>query len=183
MDAFWATGYEATSTRDLCRATGLGRSSIYNTFASKEELFHRALARYADRMTERQIAAMDSTPSVLVALDRMITEVIGNELDPGSDPRGCMVINTLVELGGRDAGVARSLAEDYQRRFVALRQTLERGQRDGEVDPRADTTTLAHLVIASISGIRLSARSGVDRPALRAVANTVLSTVRGPRTG
>ncbi|NUS02366.1 MAG: helix-turn-helix transcriptional regulator, partial [Nonomuraea sp.] len=43
MRAFWDAGYEATSTQDLCAATGLGRSSIYNTFAGKRDLFERAL--------------------------------------------------------------------------------------------------------------------------------------------
>ncbi|WP_228807159.1 TetR/AcrR family transcriptional regulator, partial [Nocardia cyriacigeorgica] len=42
MRAFWSAGYEATSTQDLCAATGLGRSSIYNTFTSKHDLFERA---------------------------------------------------------------------------------------------------------------------------------------------
>src|SRR5690606_8821359 len=46
MRAFWRRGYEATSTQDLCAATGLGRSSVYNAFDSKRELFTRALRRY-----------------------------------------------------------------------------------------------------------------------------------------
>jgi AcrR family transcriptional regulator len=178
MDAFWATGYEATSTRDLCRATGLGRSSIYNTFASKEQLFRRALARYADRMTGRQIEALDAAGSALEVVRQLLDSVIGNELDDGADPRGCLVVNTLVELADKDAEVARTLADDYRRRFVALREALARGQREGEVDQVPDAATLAHFVIASLSGIRVSARAGVDRAALRAIAATVLDTVR-----
>ncbi|CAM5616019.1 TetR/AcrR family transcriptional regulator OS=Streptomyces alboniger OX=132473 GN=CP975_28210 PE=4 SV=1 [Streptomyces alboniger] len=54
MHAFWVKGYEATSTQDLCEATGLGRSSIYNTFSSKHALFRRALARYMDAMNTGQ---------------------------------------------------------------------------------------------------------------------------------
>ena len=55
MHTFWANGYDATTTEDLCAATGLGRSSIYNTFTSKHELFRRALLRYVD--SERATAA------------------------------------------------------------------------------------------------------------------------------
>ncbi|WP_258571869.1 TetR/AcrR family transcriptional regulator [Actinomadura parmotrematis] len=48
MSAFWTAGYEATSTEDLCAVTGVGRSSLYNAFAGKRELFLRALRRYRD---------------------------------------------------------------------------------------------------------------------------------------
>ena len=57
MEAFWAAGYEATSTQDLCDATGLGRSSIYNTFKSKHDLFERALARYMEWQERRAVRA------------------------------------------------------------------------------------------------------------------------------
>lgn len=59
MHAFWANGYEATSTQDLCEATGLGRSSIYNTFSSKHDLFKRSLARYIELMTVPQIELLE----------------------------------------------------------------------------------------------------------------------------
>ncbi|CAM5718428.1 hypothetical protein SALBM311S_08525 [Streptomyces alboniger] len=50
MRTFWEKGYESTSTQDLCDATGLGRSSIYNTFKGQARLFERVLARYIDSM-------------------------------------------------------------------------------------------------------------------------------------
>ncbi|MCZ9337074.1 TetR/AcrR family transcriptional regulator, partial [Streptomyces sp. TRM76130] len=61
MHTFWEKGYEATSTQDLCEATGLGRSSIYNTFKSKHDLFERALAHYIDTMTTAQLAVLEDT--------------------------------------------------------------------------------------------------------------------------
>src|SRR5713226_426616 len=38
-------GYEASSMRDIARATGLSKSSLYYHVASKEELLARALER------------------------------------------------------------------------------------------------------------------------------------------
>src|SRR5215469_3464343 len=49
LDAFWSSGYEATSLDDLAAATGLARGSIYAAFHDKEELYLRTLDRFAAR--------------------------------------------------------------------------------------------------------------------------------------
>lgn len=48
QDVFWRSGYEPTSLPDLEHATGLARSSIYNRFGDKHELFLAALGAYAE---------------------------------------------------------------------------------------------------------------------------------------
>ena len=48
MQVFWAKGYAPTSLTDLLAATGLSKSSLYETFGSKHDLFLKALERYRD---------------------------------------------------------------------------------------------------------------------------------------
>ena len=56
-----------------------------------------------------------------------------------------------------------------------IRAVIESGQRDGDIDPGKDARTLAHLFIASVGGLRVSARAGVDRAALEGVADATLA--------
>ncbi|MFJ6747012.1 MULTISPECIES: TetR/AcrR family transcriptional regulator [unclassified Streptomyces] len=175
MDAFWAAGYEATSTQDLCDATGLGRSSIYNTFKSKHHLFDRALARYMECKNAELTELLESELPARVKIRTLLQRVIDEEFEQDSDGRGCLVVNTCVEVSARDAEVAATLARDYGVRLEALRAVIESGQRDGDIAAGKDARTLAHLVIASISGLRVSARSGVDRVALQGVAEAALT--------
>lgn len=174
MRAFWSAGYEATSTQDLCAATGLGRSSIYNTFHSKRDLFEQALTRY---MTERTGSALE-----LLAGDGPVREKIRTLLwhtaeAPDDDPLGCLVVNSMVELGPRDEHVAALLRTDRDRRFAALLDALSAGQAAGEVARDKDPAALAHFVMSSINGMRVMARAGADRATLESVAEVALTAI------
>ncbi|MET0198044.1 MAG: helix-turn-helix domain-containing protein, partial [Rhodococcus fascians] len=46
---FWTHGYNGTSTETLCRATGLGRSSLYHAFTSKVGLYEECMASYLSK--------------------------------------------------------------------------------------------------------------------------------------
>jgi len=174
MRAFWSAGYEATSTQDLCAATGLGRSSIYNTFRSKRDLFEQALTRY---MTERTDSAL-----ALLAEDRPVREKIRALLRhtadaPDDDPLGCLVVNSMVELGPRDEHVAALLRADQERRFAALRDALAAGRAAGEIAKDKDPAALALFVMSSINGLRVMARAGADRATLESVAEVALTAI------
>ncbi|MYT33441.1 MULTISPECIES: TetR/AcrR family transcriptional regulator [unclassified Streptomyces] len=176
MEAFWAAGYEATSTQDLCDATGLGRSSIYNTFKSKHDLFERALARYMERKNGELAELLDSdTLTARQKLRAVLQRVIDEEFTRHPDGRGCLVVNTAVEVSSHDAPVAATLERDYGLRLEMIRAVIESGRRDGDIAPDKDSRTLAHLLIASIAGLRVSARAGVDRTALESVADAALT--------
>ncbi|MFK0291559.1 TetR/AcrR family transcriptional regulator [Streptomyces sp. NPDC090442] len=176
MEAFWAAGYEATSTQDLCEATGLGRSSIYNTFKSKHDLFERALSRYMERKNAELTELLDDdTRTARQRLRALLQRIIDEEFTHHADGRGCLVVNTAVEVSAHDPSVATTLERDYGVRLEAIRAVIESGQRDGDIAPDKDARTLAHLLIAAVGGLRVSARAGVDRPALERVADATLT--------
>ncbi|WP_067690562.1 TetR/AcrR family transcriptional regulator [Nocardia jejuensis] len=171
MRTFWASGYEATSTADLCAATGLGRSSIYNTFKSKNALFEKALRRYMDQKNAPVLELMDGDAPVRDKMRALLWRVIDQEIE---EPPGCLVVNSMVELAPHDPRVARSLRRDLDVRVETLRSAFEAGRRRKEIAAECDSLGLAHFVIATISGMQVAARGGADRVTLEAIATTAL---------
>ncbi len=47
MLVFWEKGYDGASLTDLTEAMNMSRPSMYSIFGNKEELFYKALDRYA----------------------------------------------------------------------------------------------------------------------------------------
>lgn len=180
MRTFWANGYEATSTDDLCRATGLGRSSVYNTFTSKHELFKRALVRYTELMTTSQLTLLeDETRAADERLRGLFDAIIAGEVENRRGDRGigCLTVNTTVELAGRDREAAELLARDQQRRLDALEVVIRAGQRDGRFTSKKEPAELARFVNAVIAGIRVAGQGGADIPTLKAIADTALEAL------
>src|SRR5207302_811791 len=48
VEVFWRKGFEGASLPDLTRAMRINRPSLYAAFGNKEQLFRKALDRYAE---------------------------------------------------------------------------------------------------------------------------------------
>ncbi|QIJ64084.1 TetR/AcrR family transcriptional regulator [Streptomyces sp. JB150] len=182
MRTFWEKGYEATSTQDLCDATGLGRSSIYNTFKSKHDLFERALAHYIETMTADQLAILEDTGRSAAERIRALLDVVVDgetEHRAGGRSLGCLTVNTTVELAGRDPRAAELLQRDLARRLAALRAVLEEGRRDGSITSPRDSGALARFVNAAMGGMRISSQAGADRATLESIADVTMDALTG----
>jgi TetR/AcrR family transcriptional repressor of nem operon len=172
---FWAKGFDGTSTADLCQATGLPRSSLYNTFHSKEHLFRRALSYYVNTVTARQAAVLDSpATSGLERVRSLLTVIVDDETANQESGRGtgCFTVNTITSIASRNRDIAQVVEADLHKRLSSLRLAIMDGQLDGSVAADRDPGDLAWYVTSLVSGMRVAAQSGAGRKALEGIAST-----------
>ncbi|MFI7694572.1 TetR/AcrR family transcriptional regulator [Nonomuraea sp. NPDC049655] len=180
MRTFWANGYESTSTRDLCEALGLDRSSVYNAFTNKRELFKRALTRYMDATTADQLRILaDQELPAIERVRALFARILRTEAENRRDGHGlgCLTVNTTMELAGRDPEIALMLARDAERRAAGLSAVIRSGQRDGDIGSTRDPAELAQFVNAVIAGIRVAAQGGADDATIEAIAATAIDAL------
>jgi len=176
MDLFWRHGYEATSLRDLVGAMGLSRSSFYQAFGSKHQLFLSCLVRYQERTAADLRQRLDAAASGRVFIRATLLWAI-EEVTAGVDPRGCLIMNTATEFAQRDAEVADRVArglELYREVFVAA---ARRAQSEGDLDEAMDAELVAAYLVTSMSGLRTMAKAGADLESLRATVEMVAAAV------
>jgi len=175
MHAFWTRGYEATSTQELCAATGLGRSSVYNTFTSKKALFQRALTHYSAQGLAGRKAVLEGPGTAAERLAAMFDGLIDDELEHGR--RGCLVVNTLAELGTPDDEVGAALRDDTEKQLVLLTACAREGVLDGSLRDGRIPADVAEFLLSTISGLRVMSRRGASAEAMHAVADLALSAI------
>ncbi|WP_030599359.1 TetR/AcrR family transcriptional regulator [Streptomyces fulvoviolaceus] len=175
MQAFWTLGYANTSPAALAEATGVGKGSLYNAFGSKRELFERALERY-DRLGAEVTAELLARPGTTrECLRAFLYDSVKSDL---AQPirRGCLAVNTAVELAGHDPEIARAVRRGVDRTMAALEWRIAQGVRDGDVRPDLAPRATAEYVMNTLAGLRVMART-YDAATLFRIADTALAVL------
>lgn len=157
MELFWQQGYEATSMADLVARLDVARASLYATFGGKRALFLAALERYVES-TNARIAADLSAPGPVLPALRALVERFAEESAQERAPRGCMVVNTAVELGSRDDRAGRLVEASWSHLEAVLTTALLRARMQGEIGAGKDPAALARLLLIVFQGMRVAGR-------------------------
>jgi TetR/AcrR family transcriptional repressor of nem operon len=180
IQVFTERGYAGTGANDICERAGISRSSLYNSFGTRDALFERALTEYTEAGRAEIAKLLASTDPAPVVLRRRIAEAIGAQCSR-DDRAGCLSVNTAVELGRSMDAVAAILDADRARWLAAYTVVIERGQREGDLRPELDAAGLAALVHTTMAGLRVAAR--VATPAeLERQIDVLLATMTTTRT-
>jgi TetR/AcrR family transcriptional repressor for divergent bdcA len=157
---FHECGYDAVSLADLTGALGINPPSFYSAFGSKAELYARALARYEQTEgldIDRLLAPGRPLADSLAAL----FEAAAESYTAHPKARGCLVIEGA--HGTVDTAACQKATTLWHKSRAAVRDAV------GRIEPeRADTIT--DYVLAVMTGISASARDGLDRDRLLAIA-------------
>ena len=171
-DLFWRKGYNGTSMQDLVDVTGLNRSSIYNTFGDKFQLFEESLKHYQytqNQFLRKSFSEAQSPKQAIMSLFRGISDDIkaGNQ-------KGCMITSCTSELGGEDQKITNFLIENKERVVASFSALIEGAQQLGEIPEDKNPKTLALYLFSSLQGLRVTSMIETD---LEQVTEEVLSVL------
>ena len=168
ISAFSQKGFAATSTDELMRAMKVGRQSMYDTFGDKRALFLKALEVYVTENVRAIHVELRAPGSPLAAIRSALVHF--SERKDLSSTDGCMGINAICEFGMRDEDVTRIIRNAARIQRHTLMDALRRAQTKGELDAQTDLESLADFFESTLAGIRIAAKAGKTRPALKRIA-------------
>jgi AcrR family transcriptional regulator len=176
MKLFWVKGYEATSITDLTTALGIGTTSLYAAFGSKDQLYAEALKLYATSYEHLVLGRFRIAPTAREAAFAYLWDSAAAMT--GSDcslPRGCMV--TLGTVGGDEhAEVGALMRATRGGAYEVLKARLEKAIGDGELPKSVSIEYLARYLQTVQSGMAIRARDGATREELQSVAQMAMAS-------
>jgi AcrR family transcriptional regulator len=164
VEAFWRHGYEGASLQVLTGAMGINKTSVYAVFGSKEELFRRAVARYAETDMVYARRALDE-PAARDVVSALLRDNADALTQPGRPP-GCLSIQGGVSCGPGNTAVSEFLAASRFAGEQSLADRLARAVDEGDLPATADPAALARFVMIFAEGQAVHAAAGVRREQL-----------------
>ncbi|SSW67493.1 TetR/AcrR family transcriptional regulator [Achromobacter agilis] len=178
IQCFWSRGYEATSVRDLADAMGIAGPSLYNTFGDKRKLYRQALEHYVERGFCNRVRRFESELAPRAAIEAFFDEII--ELSLADDQRkGCMIVNSALELAPHDAEFQAALANVLRDMEAFFHRCVEAGQGSGAISAALPADDLARMLLGLLMGLRVLARSRPEPELLRGVVRPALALLDG----
>jgi AcrR family transcriptional regulator len=172
MTVFWAQGYEGASLTDLTDAMGISRKSLYAAYGNKEDLFRKALQRYAEGPGAYVTEALAAPTAREVALAFLAGAARATTM-PGS-PAGCLGVQGALATGATGRVARDTLAEWRARGQALLRDRFRHAVEVGDLPAGTDPEQLARYVMTIANGVAVQAAGGATCEELQQVADAAL---------
>ncbi|HEX9597436.1 MAG TPA: TetR/AcrR family transcriptional regulator [Anaerolineales bacterium] len=123
FELFISQGYHGTSMRQVAKAARLTPASIYNHFASKEEIFKQVLIRYhpyREMMANLEVAQGDTVDALIKDAAQRVISVVRSRRDLQH-----LIFIEIVEFKGEHASEMFSRAFPDIQKFLAKLQNAK----------------------------------------------------------
>ena len=175
-DIFHDKGYNATSMQDLVDATGLNRSSIYNSFVNKLNLYLECLTLYENNFKREASKVLLKANNPLEAIELLFDLYIQIIANDGYD-RGCMVVNCKSEMTNHDKSITAFLESNQNNMLQLLEDLVSKAQQESFINEKQTAKDYALYLYSSLQGFRMTGILITDKVQLKTIANTIIQTL------
>jgi TetR/AcrR family transcriptional repressor of nem operon len=176
-NVFHNKGYHATSMQDLVDATGLNRSSIYNSFESKMNLYLECLNIYQSKYQNIINGVLIKSKSPLDAIF-LIFKTYVKEIVIDTDRKGCLITNCKSEMANQDKAINTFLFTNQTNTIALFEDLVKQGQKAQEINLNQSAKAYAMYLFSSIQGLRMTGILSQNELELMELVHITLQTIK-----
>lgn len=177
MRQFWSKGYEATSLQNLLEVMEVSKSSFYETFGSKHELFEQCLTFYANTLIASLRDELRQAKTGLSFIETVFKGLI-EEATAKGDKCGCLIVNTINELAQRDKIIAKLVANGTKSLQGVFEEAVRRGQKEGNIPLNNPPETLSNYLVSSMVGLKTMVKGGADAKTIKDICEVTMTALK-----
>ena len=156
LDIFWQRGYQGVGMTELLNGMGIARQSLYDTFGNKRQLFIRTIEHYRNTRLAGALALLERDGSPTQNVKDLVRFFEQLALDKRA--RGCLVANSLVEIGPHDEEIRELLAQTLGLLEKSIVKALRRAQRLGELPAERSPRAIARALTNALIGMAVTGK-------------------------
>lgn len=176
MNVFWSNGFKATSLSDLTASMEISKSSFYETFGSKHDLFLSTIDHYTRTVTAQVSGAAHMDAPANKIIRALFDRAVQRMADPESR-RGCYLNNCAVEVSLHDSEASERVALGMEMMEEAFLKLAERGKREGSISDRHNSRALARYLVSSLNGILVMGKAQSNEESLYEVVDVTMDVL------
>ncbi len=176
MQVFWSKGYEATSLSDLIEAMKISKSSFYQTFQNKHQLFQNCITYYQDCFLSDMTDSLEKAKTGRAFIEK-IFHGMAEKAKPKSDRRGCLILNCVSEFAQKDPVIAKLITKSIKQMTDVFLAAVKRAQKEGDISPNKKPLPLARYLLTSLNGLTTTIKAGANPMEIRETAQVVLTAL------
>lgn len=177
MNVFWSQGFKAASLNDLIKSMEISKSSFYETFGSKHDLFLSTIDYYIRTVTAQVSGAAHMDAPAYKVIRALFDRAVQRMADPESR-RGCYLNNCAVEVSLHDDEASERVAVGMKMMEEAFLKLVDRGKREGAISPRHDSLMLARYLVSSLNGILVMGKAQANEENLYEVVDVTMDVLK-----
>jgi len=172
IEAFRDSGYCATRMPELVHATQLQPGSLYAAFDSKQGLLEASLQHYAGQSLAAIKATIEGAISPLQGVKQVLVNVVEESIE---DKRGCLLVNTLLELSSSDTGLRNKILAYLADIETCLVHALQQAQSQGELGDDKEPVAMAKFLMVNMWGFKVLAKTDAGNASINDALKTLLA--------
>lgn len=176
-EIFRKNGYNGTSIDDVLTATGLSRSSLYDSFQDKHNLYLESLEYYKKNVHDGAIAKIEEKHvNGLQKIESLLKEIVNYLLENPED-NGCLMINAAAEMSKqcyKTNQVVCNTKEEVEDIFATwLQDAQEKGVLNLSKTPKA----YAQFLYNTVCGLKVMSQSGASKNEMNNVVKITIDSL------
>ncbi len=176
MQLFWTHGYNDLSFNAIAKEIDLKRSSLYNTFKTKEALFTECLKYYVARSPLMDFEKYQAGQAVSPLMHRIFNDICEQRAEDALH-RGCLATNTFNELATSDSTLGETMRKHHAQRQKTVADVIRYAINQGELPDNSNAQVLANIILSFLAGLNIHAKKGGSQTELKKMSQLFLNKI------